>query len=814
MRLLADDLLITVTNFFRDPEVFEYLEREIIPRLFSGRTGTDNVRAWTVGCATGEEAYSLAILLLEAASRHDAPPPRIQVFASDIHEQSLAIARQGYYSGDIRIDVSDEILDRYFVKQDGGYRVRREVRELVVFTPHNFLADPPFSKLELVACRNVMIYLERDAQQEALQLFHYALNPDGFLILGSSESLNNGELFQVEDKKRCVYRRRGGAGLEPRFTAFSVAPTQRSEEMAPPSRRDVVHSGVLHQRIVERYAPPSVLVSDDDRVLHLSEHAGRYLAVPGGEPTTSVIKLVRPELRVELRAALQSARNQDKAVTSRPVPVRFDGEARLVSLLVRPALEPSHEGMVLVIFDERGAQAEHSDAPAEERSQAEVRELESEMELLRQRFMAIVEDYETSQEEMKASHEEMQSANEELRSTMEELETSREELQSANEELQTANQENRHRVEELAQLSSDLQNLLTTTDIATLFLDRSFRILRFTPQVSTLFNVRSSDRGRPISDFTHHLGYADLLDDARSVLESLVPVEREVTDSHGKWYLTRVRPYRSTEDRIEGIVITFVDITGRKLAEESLRRVKETLEERVEERTRQVRELAHRLTLAEQEERRRISRILHDDLQQLLYGVEIKLGLIRQDLLKAKRPRLDKALDEAREWIDRAITTARELTVDISPPILQNEGLVDALEWLQRQMNELHGLQVEIEAPHRFVIANEDLRVLLFHVVRELLFNVRKHAGVSRATVRLAEEDDQVVIHVVDQGTGFDVNTAAARATHHEGFGLFAIRERLALLSGRMTIRSSPGGGTDIEIHAPLALPEPGSSHE
>ncbi|GLC25122.1 GAF domain-containing protein [Roseisolibacter agri] len=575
VQALADDLLITVTSFFRDPEVFEALAAEVVPRLFDGKGPTDDVRVWSVGCATGEEAYSLAILLLEEAARRERTP-RLQVFASDLHEHSLARAREGFYPGDIATDVGAERLERFFTRENGGYRIRKEVRELVVFAPHNLLSDPPFSRLDLVTCRNVLIYLQRGVQREIVELFHYALRPDGVVVLGGSETVEGTDLFQVVDKKRCVYRKRNVPASEPRLPVF---PLTRLRRVGPRARGGAgqeppVAHGQLHARLVERYAPPSLLMSPDDNVVHLSEHAGRFLVHPGGEPTTNAYRLVREELRFELRSLVASARERGTAQRSRPIVVPFDGARVPVVLHVRPARDPHEEGFALVIFDEREPEAA---APAEgaPADGARVRELEAELRLLRHRLQSTVEEYETGQEELRASNEEFQSANEELRSTLEELETSKEELQSTNEELQTVNQENRHRVEELRQLTDDLQNLLVATDIATLFLDRELRILRFTPQVGALFNVRPADRGRPLSDLTHRLGYPTLQADARRVLETLASIEHEVQDDAGRWYLARLLPYRSAAHRIDGVVLTFVDITAQKRAEEALRESEE-----------------------------------------------------------------------------------------------------------------------------------------------------------------------------------------------------------------------------------------------
>jgi len=579
VRTLADDLLITVTNFFRDPEVHKRLKENIIPQLFKGKDADDDIRIWSVGCATGEEAYSLAILLLEEAAQHETVP-RLQVFASDLHERSLARARDGVYPADIATDVSPERLKRFFTKENGHYRMRKEVREMVVFAPHNLLSDPPFSRIDLICCRNLLIYLQRGAQRDVIDLFHYALRGEGHLVLGTAESLDAGDLFRLEDKKTCIYRKRNVPAPEPRLPVFPFLHSRAgSEAEVPQSPENIGSYRQIHERLLQQHGPPSALVNSDDKIVHLSELAGRFFLHPGGEPTTNVYKLIRAELRLELRSTLQEARNLGTSVSSKPIPVRLNGDPTAVLLRVYPARGQKDLGFVLIIFEERELNAlssveSPSAAPAETESPADSgREhaLESELDLTRQRLQAIVEEYETSQEEMKASNEEMQSTNEELRSTMEELETSKEELQSMNEELQTVNQENRHRVDELSQLSSDLNNLFAATDIATLFLDRELRILRLTPSIHELFNVQITDRGRSLSDFTNRFGSEDLINDARRVIDKLIPIERELQNDKRLWFLTRLLPYRSEEDRIEGVVITFVNITDHKRTEYRLR---------------------------------------------------------------------------------------------------------------------------------------------------------------------------------------------------------------------------------------------------
>ena len=534
LKNLYRDLLISVTSFFRDAEAFETLEHEVVPELLKEKAAGKSVRVWSVGCATGEEAYSLAMLLLEGV-RDLERPVDVQVFASDASERALAKAREGLYPETIADSVSSERLKRFFTQPSGGgYQVSKELREHVVFAQHNLLTDPPFAKLDLVVCRNLLIYLKHEVQEEVLELFYYALQPGGYLFLGTSELSADGRRFRTLDKQQRLFQRQRVSSAEPRLPNFPLAlPGNGQSRPAPPRPRNLSY-GDFHARLAERHAPPSVLVTSTFEVVHRSETAGRFLQLPGGEPNDDLVRQVRSELRTELRSALHRAARQDdtkdaaESVTTRPVRVTLEGEPVEVALQVRPANEAEREGFLLVSFLELPAGAAGA-ALGTGIDESMAADLEQE----RQRLRTALQEHEGRDEEMRAANEELQSVNEELRATAEELETSKEELQSMNEELVTLNQENRHKVDELSQLNSDLQNLLSATGIATLFLDQDLRIRRFTPRVSDLFSVQNSDRGRPLADLAQKFSYPGLISDAREVLETLQHTERELQERGG-----------------------------------------------------------------------------------------------------------------------------------------------------------------------------------------------------------------------------------------------------------------------------------------
>jgi two-component system, chemotaxis family, CheB/CheR fusion protein len=572
---LLKDMLIGVTNFFRDREAFEALERAVIPKIVTERKSTDEaVRVWVTGCSTGEEVYSLAMLLSERLPEEN-DPPAIHLFATDIDQHAIEVARAGSYPESILTDVPPARLDRFFTLARGRYVINKSVREKVLFAPHNLLRDPPFSQVDLVSCRNLLIYLDRAIQRQIFQTFHFALKPGGFLFLGSSESAEvAADLFTAFDKKNRIYQAKVLTS-RPRVTTvplsrFAPGPTYLSGVRQPVAKQPRLATGDLHRRAIEDSASPSVIVDRDAEIVHMSGQVGRFFHYVSGEPSHNLLTLIHPGLRLELRTALFQASKKGIDVTSRAV--RFSrGET---SVHVSIAVHPYHDqetgaDIILISFDELDEATMHGgtgeDAPLMHDSVTT--QLEAELHLAKENLQASIEQSNVSTEELKASNEELQAIVEELRSASEELETSKEELHSVNEELVTVNIELQTKVEETAKANDDLENLIASTNIATIFLDRAMRIKRYTAPAVGLFNLIKSDVGRPLLDLTHHLNYPELANDAATAFGSLNLIEREIETDDGHWFLVRLLPYRTADDHIDGAVLTLIDVTSRRQAQ-------------------------------------------------------------------------------------------------------------------------------------------------------------------------------------------------------------------------------------------------------
>ena len=577
-RALGDDLLVAVAEFFRESEVFDELEQTVLPQLFDRKGGAaDRLRVWSVGCSTGEEAYSLAMLMLEQAADRE-PRPQLQVFASDLSDDMLGRAREGVYPQEVASTVSAERLERFFVEHGGHYVVSREVRDTVVFAAHDIFKDPPYAHLDLIVCRNLLRDLQPDVRRSVLALFHYALEPHGLLIVGPQDDIEEPGLFRCEPDTSRVCRRTSGP-TQPLLLPASLHPFGRGA--VPGLRRgagvdDTADIATVHWRALEPYAPASVLINERDEIVHYSPRAGSYMRVPGGELTYDAFRLLWRPLALRLGQLLDKARREKRGSTSRSIAVSTESGERRVVLRVEPLAPQDPRGLMLVVIDELDYVAERAalhERFAKDRPSLGIAMSRLEADLARayQQLRMLLEKQRGDSEEVAATNEQLHTANTELRLILEELESSKEELQAVNEELCTLDRENRHRLVELTQISGDMQHLLESTGIATLFLDSELSIVRFTPQLGELFNIRQTDVGRPLADLKHALDYAELHEDALRVLEHLVHVDREVESADGRWYVVRMLPYRAATKVVEGVVITLIDNTQRRRAEEKLR---------------------------------------------------------------------------------------------------------------------------------------------------------------------------------------------------------------------------------------------------
>jgi two-component system CheB/CheR fusion protein len=560
--LLFKELLIGVTSFFRDPPAWEMLRNEVMPALFSTRATGGVLRAWIPGCSTGEEAYSLAMVFKEAMEPFK-PVKNIglQIFATDLDRDAIEKARQGVYPDNIAADVSPERLRRFFIQEERGYRVSKDIRETVVFAPQNITMDPPFTKLDILSCRNLLIYLSSELQKKLIPLFHYTLNPGGVLFLGSAETVGSySNLFGPLDNKARIYRRLDqpiGAVLDFPSTVTSAANAPEGEtEPYAVKRPGAASLQVLADRIlVQRFAPAGILCNDKGDILYISGRTGKYLEPAVGKANLNVLAMAREGLRYDLSRIFNAALREERTITVRGVKVGTNGGTQSVDVTAQRLTEPRDlRGTVMIVIADSPAAAAPT-KPGRSRRVAEstkVSELEQELQRAREEVQTTREEMQTSQEELKSTNEELQSTNEELQSTNEELTTSKEEMQSLNEELQTVNHELQAKVDELSRSNNDMKNLLNSTDIATLFLDENLAVRRFTTPTARIIKLIPGDAGRPITDIASDLDYPDLADDAREVLRTLVFKERQVATRDERWFTVRTMPYRTLENVMTG----------------------------------------------------------------------------------------------------------------------------------------------------------------------------------------------------------------------------------------------------------------------
>ncbi|WP_210395335.1 chemotaxis protein CheB [Motiliproteus sediminis] len=592
--LLFNELLIGVTHFFRDPEAWQQLQSEVMPALLAQYPMGAALRAWTPACSTGEEAYTLAIVFCEALAQCcPSVDYSLQIFATDLDADAIAQARRGVYPASIAVAMPESLLQRYFTQEESGYRVCESIREMVVFATQNLVMDPPFTKLDIITCRNLLIYLETDLQKKVLSLLHYSLKPDGFLLLGCSETVGAASsLFNTLTGKNRIYRRKE-IYTQPLLVDFpaTINPSLRglvdTTDVMPTSPTPANLQPLTEQLLLQRFSPAAVLTTEQGDIVYISGKTGKYLEPAAGKANLNIFAMAREGLAGSLNAAFLRAVRERKEVVLANQKVGPEREALRVKVSVSPLSEPAPlASMVLITFVDLPL-LPFSPTPNKTRGGTDQEQalatLTEELNLAHLELQTTREEMQRSQEQLKSANEELQSTNEELQSTNEELTTSREEMQSMNEELQTVNQELQAKVEELSLASDDMKNLLNSTNIATLFLDDELRVRRFTPQITELFKLRPGDAGRPITDLASELEYDQLTSDASSVLDTLIFKEREVMSRDGRWFRMRIMPYRAHSNRIDGVVITFIDISAIKALELSLHDALQVLQDKVAE---------------------------------------------------------------------------------------------------------------------------------------------------------------------------------------------------------------------------------------
>jgi len=576
--ILFKELLIGVTNFFRDPIVWDKLKDEIVPTLIAIQQVGSILRAWIPGCSTGEEAYSLAIVFKEALEKINLHGGiSLKIFATDLDNEAIEIARRGVYPENIAADVSPNRLNRFFNKTDEGYRVNTEIREMIVFAQHNIVMHPPFTKLDIISCRNLLIYMDTDLQKKLISLFYYSINPEGIMLLGNSETIGTqSQLFIPEDAKLKIYKRSATTlrhGLLDFPSSFSRTKPIEIEKHTPVDLSQNIEL-LANKLLLQHFSPPGVLVNEDGDIIYISGRTGKYLEPSVGKANLNIFAMLREGLRQEFPSAFHKAISTKETVVLHNVKVGTNGSSQNLNVNIQWIDKPEPlNGMVMIIFRDIPDISDIKPRAKNGKKTLNIiqqSELEEELNNTRQEMQKTFEEMQTSQEELKSTNEELQSTNEELQSTNEELTSSKEEMQSLNEELQTVNAELQTKVEDFSRVNNDMKNLLNSTEIATLFLDKDLKIRRFTNQATKIFKLIKSDIGRPFTDQVSDLMYTDLAADAHEVLKTLAFIKKQIPTKDGRWFSIRIMPYRTYEDKIDGLVITFFNITDLKQLEAEL----------------------------------------------------------------------------------------------------------------------------------------------------------------------------------------------------------------------------------------------------
>jgi two-component system, chemotaxis family, CheB/CheR fusion protein len=806
---LAKDLLIGVTQFFRGRPGFDYLSNEIIPTLVNQQKDQRAIRVWCPGCSTGEEPYSLAMLFLEAFEELKRPA-RLQIFASDINADAVAFARDGLYPKTIEADVAPDRLARFFTREDHHYRVAHELRDCVVFTVHDILADAPFSNIDLVCCRNLLIYLQPEAQHKILSFFHFALRNGGVLFLGPSEMVGAGERFESISKKHRVYRHVGRS--RPGEVAFpagaqTVERILSATTTKPPSERPADFEALSRRALIEGFSLCSVLIDARQDCLHISGTADKYLRVPVGAANNDLLVMVRDGLRLKLRAAIERARRDRARVIVTDAQLDQDHDSSPICIAVDP-VKRHNDGMLLVSFLDGsfGKPTTNPLVTPTSTDGAHVAELERRLADVTRELEGALHDLDAAKEEQRRISEQAMSLNEEAQSTNEELVTSKEELQSVNEELTALNSQLHETLERQRNTSNDLQNILESSGIATIFLDEDLKIRFFTPAAMSLFRVISTDIGRPLADFTSLANDDDLIPDASIVIDEHRIIEREVTTTNGVWYNRIILPYRTHDGLVEGVVITFTNITEKKRAAEALAAATQAAEQASVAKSRFLAAASH-------------------DLRQPLQTIRLLQGLLANKSHDPELQMLLKRLDATVGVMSGMLNTLldiNQLEAGVIHADVESFPLSELFDHLDTDFGyHMRAQGLEWRVVSSTCVVRSDPR-LLEQILRNLLSNAVKFTTRGKVLLGRRRRGKMMRIEVWDTGPGIpeenrqaifeefhQINNPARERSKGLGLGL-AIVERLANLLGHpIDVKSRPGHGSMFSVSVPIESPAP-----
>lgn len=803
--LLAQDLLINVTNFFRDRHVFDYLADKVIPDLIRNQTSDQPIRIWIAGCSTGEEAYSIVMILREQITVAD-HNVKLQVFASDVDPDAIVTAREGVYPESIEADVSPTRLARFFSKDEHGYRVSAELRAAVVFTVHDVLIDPPFSRLDFISCRNLLIYLRPEAQAKAVSVFHFALRKNGILLLGGSETIANTEgRFEIVSKSEHIYKHIGQSRLSDFGFSSGLAdglrvPTRPGLGQVP--SRQATLADLCRRVVMETYAPAALLINHKHEVLHSIGPIDRYLQVAPGQPTHDLFAMTRQSVTSKIRPAIQQAIRENTRIVVAGGRVDKQGDDVRFRIDIQPVVSDS-EDLLLICFVDEPKHTHTAVAATSPQDVTRVAELEKEVEALNVELRSAIRDLELSSEDQKAINEEALSVNEEYQSTNEELLTSQEELQSLNEELTALNSQLQETLERQRTTSNDLQNVLYSTDVATIFLDDHLHIRFFTPATKALFNVIPSDVGRPLADLNSLTIDRSILIDAREVLKSHTPVECEIESTNDAWYIRRISPYRAHDGAVEGVVITFTDVTERKHISKALEAAKQQAD------------------LATVAKSRFLAAASHD-LRQPLQTLALLQGLLAKSVVGEGPLKLVERLNQTVSAMSGMLNTLLDLnqieagTVHAEMKMFPVNDLLNTLRDEFFYFAQAQGLELRIVPCS--VSINSDPH-LLGQMVRNLLANALKYTKTGKVLLGCRRRNGALTIEVLDNGVGIpkdeleaifeeyhQLDNVARERSRGLGLGLAIVRRLGIMLDHRVRVRSQPGRGSvfTIEVKHPV----------